>query len=117
LRFVFGSCAVQALDLVDNRSVTCLTSPSGRTAFQVAGGSGRLYTCFTACHYCPCPAFGFTVLRRNDGLLCKHLLGIYLSQAMGLTHQESVSDQQISTLLAGGDDARWCRAVQKTVLM
>ncbi|KAK0132121.1 Zinc finger SWIM domain-containing protein 7 [Merluccius polli] len=105
LKFVFGSCAVQALDLVDKHSVTCLSSPSGRKAFQVMGGSGRLYTCFTSCHYCPCPAFAYTVLRRNEGLLCKHLLGVYLSQAMGLTQQESISDQDISTLLAGGATA------------
>lgn len=36
---------------------------------QVIGGSGRLYTCFVSCHYCPCPAFAYTVLRRNEGLL------------------------------------------------
>ena len=35
LKFVFGSCAVQALDLVDKQSVTCLSSPSGRKAYQV----------------------------------------------------------------------------------
>ncbi|XP_041864046.1 zinc finger SWIM domain-containing protein 7 isoform X2 [Melanotaenia boesemani] len=69
LKFVFGSCALQALDLVDQRSVTCLSSPSGRKAFQVTGGSGRLYVCFLSCHYCPCPAFAYTVLRRNEGLL------------------------------------------------
>ncbi|CAL8277661.1 unnamed protein product [Arctogadus glacialis] len=102
LKFVFGSCAVQALDLVDKHSVTCLSSPSGRKVYQVTGGSGRLYTCFTSCHYCPCPAFAYAVLRRNDGLLCKHLLGVYLSQAMGLTQQESVSDKHITTLMAGG---------------
>ncbi|XP_061557864.1 zinc finger SWIM domain-containing protein 7 isoform X3 [Phycodurus eques] len=34
LKFVFGPCAIQALDLVDRRSVTCLSSPSGRKAFQ-----------------------------------------------------------------------------------
>lgn len=37
--------------------------------FQVTGGSGRLYTCFLSCHYCPCPAFAYSVLRRNDGLV------------------------------------------------
>uniref|UniRef100_A0A3B3DCM0 Uncharacterized protein n=1 Tax=Oryzias melastigma TaxID=30732 RepID=A0A3B3DCM0_ORYME len=34
LKFVFGSCALLALDLVDQRSVICLSSPSGRQAFQ-----------------------------------------------------------------------------------
>ncbi|XP_030601471.1 zinc finger SWIM domain-containing protein 7 [Archocentrus centrarchus] len=101
LKFVFGSCALQALDLVDQHSVTCLTSPSGRKAFQVTGGSGRLYTCFLSCHYCPCPAFAYSVLRRNDALLCKHILAVYLCQAMAVTQQESVSDQQMSVLLSG----------------
>uniref|UniRef100_A0A4W6EQ86 Zinc finger, SWIM-type containing 7 n=1 Tax=Lates calcarifer TaxID=8187 RepID=A0A4W6EQ86_LATCA len=101
LKFVFGPCALQALDLVDQHSVTCLSSPSGRKAFQVMGGSGRLYTCFLSCHYCPCPAFAYTVLRRNEGLLCKHILAAYLCQAMGVTQQESVSDQQMSMLLSG----------------
>ncbi|XP_036975816.1 zinc finger SWIM domain-containing protein 7 [Acanthopagrus latus] len=101
LKFVFGPCALPALDLVDQRSVTCLSSPSGRKAFQVTGGSGRLYTCFVSCHYCPCPAFAYTVLRRNEGLLCKHILAVYLCQAMGVTQQYSVSDQEMSALLSG----------------
>ncbi|KAI9514041.1 Zinc finger SWIM domain-containing protein 7 [Dissostichus eleginoides] len=101
LKFVFGPCALQALDLVDQHSVTCLSSPSGRKAFQVIGGSGRLYTCFVSCHYCPCPAFAYAVLRRNEGPLCKHILAVYLCQAMAVTQQESVSDQQMSALLSG----------------
>uniref|UniRef100_A0A8C2Q730 Zinc finger, SWIM-type containing 7 n=1 Tax=Cyprinus carpio TaxID=7962 RepID=A0A8C2Q730_CYPCA len=105
LRFVFGPCALQALDLVDQRSVTCVSSPSGRDAFQVLGGSGRLYTCFTSCHYCPCPAFSFTALRRNKSLMCKHLLAACLSQAMGLCQQEQVSDQQMTHILSGQTEA------------
>ncbi|XP_019940993.1 zinc finger SWIM domain-containing protein 7 [Paralichthys olivaceus] len=104
LKFVFGPCALRALDLVDRRSVTCLSSPSGRKVFQVSGDSGRLYTCFVSCHYCSCPAFAYTVLRRNEGLLCKHILAAYLCQAMGVTQQESVSDQHMSMLLSGTAD-------------
>ncbi|KAM9788718.1 zinc finger SWIM domain-containing protein 7 [Neosynchiropus ocellatus] len=100
LKFVFGPCALQALDLVDQRSVTCLSSPSGRKAFQVTGGSGHLYTCFVSCHYCPCPAFAYSVLRRNESLLCKHILAVYLCQAMGLCQLDNVSNQQMSMLLA-----------------
>ncbi|KAM7398429.1 hypothetical protein PAMA_006374 [Pampus argenteus] len=85
LKFVFGSCALQALDLVDQRSVTCLSSPSGRKAFQVMGGAGRLYTCFLSCHYCPCPAFAYTVLRRNEGLL--------VSLRQTVTHREDYVSQ------------------------
>ncbi|XP_041741557.2 zinc finger SWIM domain-containing protein 7 [Coregonus clupeaformis] len=101
LRFVFGSCALQSLDLVDQRSVTCVSSPSGRRAYQVIGGSGLLYTCYTSCHYCSCPAFAYAVLRRNESLLCKHILAAYLSQAMGLSQQETLSDQQMSSILSG----------------
>ncbi|XP_061817959.2 zinc finger SWIM domain-containing protein 7 [Nerophis lumbriciformis] len=101
LTFVFGQWAVQALDLVDQHSVTCLSSPSGRKAFQVTGGSGCLYTCFASCHYCPCPAFAYMVLRRNKGLLCKHILAVYLCEAMGVTHTQSVPDQQMTVLLSG----------------
>lgn len=101
LKFVFGPCALQALDLVDQRSVTCVSSPSGRRAFQVTGGSGRMYTCFVSCHFCPCPAFAYKVLRRNEGLLCKHILAVYLSQAMGVTQQDCMSDEEMTTLLSG----------------
>uniref|UniRef100_A0A8C3QJK7 Uncharacterized protein n=2 Tax=Cyanoderma ruficeps TaxID=181631 RepID=A0A8C3QJK7_9PASS len=34
LKFIFGPCAVPALDLVDQRSVTRLRAPSGRTLYQ-----------------------------------------------------------------------------------
>uniref|UniRef100_A0A8C9T7X2 Zinc finger, SWIM-type containing 7 n=1 Tax=Scleropages formosus TaxID=113540 RepID=A0A8C9T7X2_SCLFO len=72
LKFMFGSSALHALDLVDHRSVTCLSSPSGRKVFQVVGASGNFYTCYISVHYCPCPAFAFSVLRRNESLLVKH---------------------------------------------
>uniref|UniRef100_A0A8C8GY42 SWIM-type domain-containing protein n=1 Tax=Oncorhynchus tshawytscha TaxID=74940 RepID=A0A8C8GY42_ONCTS len=85
-RFVFGSCALQALDLVDQRSVTCVSSSSGWTAYQWC-------TCYTSCHYCPCPAFTYTVLRKNKSLLCKHILMAYLSHAMGLSQQDSYTNK------------------------
>lgn len=44
---------------------------NGMIFLQVIGASGSLYTCFTSCHYCPCPAFAYTVLRRNEGLLVR----------------------------------------------
>ncbi|KAG5203419.1 zinc finger SWIM domain-containing protein 7 isoform X2 [Ovis aries] len=71
LKFVFGSSAVQALDLVDRQSVTLISSPSGRRVYQVLGSSGRTYTCLASCHYCSCPAFAFSVLRKGDSLLVR----------------------------------------------
>nr|XP_029527726.1 zinc finger SWIM domain-containing protein 7-like [Oncorhynchus nerka] len=97
IRFVFGSCALQALDLVDQRSVTCVSSSSGWTAYQVGSGTGRWCTCYTSCHYCPCPAFTYTVLRKNESLLCKHILVAYLSHAMGLSQQDNYTNPKTDT--------------------
>ncbi|XP_023983520.1 zinc finger SWIM domain-containing protein 7 [Physeter macrocephalus] len=99
LKFVFGSSAVQALDLVDRQSVTLISSPSGRRVYQVLGSSGRTYVCLASCHYCSCPAFAFSVLRKSDSLLCKHLLAVYLSQVMRTCQQLSVSDKQLTDVL------------------
>uniref|UniRef100_A0A674HJ48 Zinc finger SWIM-type containing 7 n=1 Tax=Taeniopygia guttata TaxID=59729 RepID=A0A674HJ48_TAEGU len=69
LKFIFGPAAVPALDLVDQRSVTRLRSPSGRILYQVLGSSGKLYTCYSSCHFCTCPAFEFSVLQKSESLL------------------------------------------------
>ncbi|XP_064351388.1 zinc finger SWIM domain-containing protein 7 isoform X2 [Camelus dromedarius] len=99
LKFVFGSSAVQALDLVDRQSITLISSPSGRRVYQVLGSSGKTYTCLASCHYCSCPAFAFSVLRKSDSLLCKHLLAVYLSQVTSTCQQLSVSDKQLTDIL------------------
>ncbi|XP_010609759.2 zinc finger SWIM domain-containing protein 7 isoform X1 [Fukomys damarensis] len=99
LKFVFGSSAIQALDLVDRQSVTLISSPSGRRVYQVLGSSGKTYTCLASCHFCSCPAFAFSVLRKSDSLLCKHLLAVYLSQVMRTCQQLSVSDKQLTDIL------------------
>ncbi|KAF6300204.1 zinc finger SWIM-type containing 7 [Rhinolophus ferrumequinum] len=99
LKFIFGSSAIQALDLVDQQSVTLISSPSGRQVYQVLGSSGKTYICLASCHYCSCPAFAFSVLRKGDSLLCKHLLAVYLSQVMRTCQQLSVSDKQLTEIL------------------
>uniref|UniRef100_A0A8C3WJJ2 Zinc finger SWIM-type containing 7 n=1 Tax=Catagonus wagneri TaxID=51154 RepID=A0A8C3WJJ2_9CETA len=99
LKFVFGSSAIQALDLADRQSITLISSPSGRCIYQVLGSSGKTYMCLASCHYCSCPAFAFSVLQTGDNLLCKHLLAVYLSQAMRTCQQLSVSDKQLTDML------------------
>ncbi|XP_037583165.1 zinc finger SWIM domain-containing protein 7 isoform X2 [Cebus imitator] len=99
LKFLFGSSATQALDLVDRQSITLISSPSGRRVYQVLGSSGKTYTCLASCHYCSCPAFAFSVLRKSDSILCKHLLAVYLSQVMRTCQQLSVSDKQLTDIL------------------
>ncbi|XP_078278270.1 zinc finger SWIM domain-containing protein 7 [Rhinoraja longicauda] len=104
LKFVFGPPVLQALELVDQRSVTLVDSPSGRSLYQVVGSSGRVYRCFSSCLYCSCAAFMYSVLRRNDHILCKHLLAVYLCQAMGTLRQLRVSNHQLTDLLQPKDE-------------
>ncbi|KAL8199016.1 UNVERIFIED_CONTAM: Zinc finger SWIM domain-containing protein 7 [Gekko kuhli] len=66
---------------------------------DVLGSSGKPYTCYASCHFCSCPAFAFSVLRKSDSLLCKHLLAIYLSQALGTCQELTVSNKQLTSLL------------------
>ncbi|KAM8955936.1 zinc finger SWIM domain-containing protein 7 isoform 1-T1 [Lycaon pictus] len=99
LKFIFGPSAIQALDLVDRQSITLISSPSGRRVYQVLGSSGETYTCLASCHYCSCPAFAFSVLRKSDSLLCKHLLAVYVSQVMRTCRQLKVSDKQLTDIL------------------
>lgn len=53
------------------------------------------------CYWCWC------CLRSHFSFFqCKHILAVYLSQAMGVTQQEAVSDRHMSTLLSGAE-ATW----------
>uniref|UniRef100_UPI00358EC6AD zinc finger SWIM domain-containing protein 7 n=1 Tax=Myxine glutinosa TaxID=7769 RepID=UPI00358EC6AD len=100
LAFVFGAPTIPALDLVDNRSVSRLLSPSGRYAYQVLGRSGAVYTCLANSLYCSCPAFFYSVVRKSDVLLCKHLLAAHVSEALGQCTEVLVSDSTMAELMA-----------------
>ncbi|NXO26632.1 ZSWM7 protein, partial [Cisticola juncidis] len=104
LKFIFGPSAVPALDLVDQCSVTRVRAPSGRILYQVLGNSGKLYTCYSSCHYCTCPAFEFSVLQKSESLLCKHILAVYLSQALGACQDLAVSDEQLTNILLAEEE-------------
>ncbi|XP_071179091.1 zinc finger SWIM domain-containing protein 7-like isoform X1 [Mytilus edulis] len=99
LSFVYQSSLLPALDLVDHRNVSHMTSPSGRSIYQVIGSSGTPYTCFTTSFYCSCPAFRYSVLMKDDHLMCKHVLAIKLSEAMKLTKELAITDDEMATLL------------------
>ncbi|NXS24810.1 ZSWM7 protein, partial [Mystacornis crossleyi] len=71
---------------------------------QVLGSSGKLYTCYSSCHFCTCPAFEFSVLQKSESLLCKHILAVYLSQAMGACQELSVSEEQLTNILLAEEE-------------
>ncbi|KAJ7416435.1 Zinc finger SWIM domain-containing protein 7 [Willisornis vidua] len=71
---------------------------------RVLGSSGKLYTCYSSCHFCTCPAFGFSVLQKSESLLCKHILAVYLSQALGACQELPVSEEQLTGILLAEEE-------------
>ena len=47
-----------------------------------------MYNCFTSSNYCSCPSYVYTVLVREDALLCKHALAVQLARAMAAGRRE-----------------------------
>ncbi|XP_064620320.1 zinc finger SWIM domain-containing protein 7-like [Lineus longissimus] len=100
LNFVFQASLLPALDLVDNKCVTHISSPNGRTVYQVIGSSGTPYTLCETVNFCCCPAYRYAVLKREDQMMCKHFLAMKLSEALGVCKQEEVTDKEMVSLLA-----------------
>lgn len=103
LQFVFQAPLLPALDLIDRKSVTLIRCPSGRKVYQVSGSSGTPYTCFATSSFCSCPAYKFSVLKRGDTVMCKHLLAIRLSESMEEFKQYDVSDQEMASIITHMD--------------
>ena len=82
LSFVFQHALLPAFELLDQRAVCHYSCPSGRELYRVRGSGGRMYSCFTSSNYCSCPSFVYTVLVREDALLCKHALAVQLARAL-----------------------------------
>lgn len=99
LHFVFRQPLLHALDLLDRGVVTHVTSPSGRELYQVKGSSGD-YTCLPRVGYCSCLSFVYTVLLREEALMCKHLLAVQLSIAMESSITKHVTDKQFAEILS-----------------
>ena len=100
LQVVFGTSLLPALDLVDRRAVCHVTSTSGRELYIVTSGN-NCYICVFDSVSCSCPSFTYGVLVRGDLLLCKHLLAVQLSRALGTVTVETVNDKQFISLLSG----------------
>lgn len=122
LLFVFQTPLHQAFDLLDQGSVSRYFCPAGRELYRVKGSGGHTYTCLTSSNYCSCPSFVYTVLVKEDALLCKHVLAVQLARAIGVgkksTSQEEkgersglpaieefcISDEEFGKLLMSGSD-------------
>lgn len=105
LHFLFHQTLVQAFDLVDRRQVVHYICPSGRELYCVQGSGQRTYTCLASSNYCSCPSFVYSVLVREDSLMCKHMLAVQLARAMSASEETTVCDEEFAKLL-GTDGQR-----------
>ena len=96
---LFPSTLLPALDLVDHKAVIELKSTSGRCIYEVAGISEGSYCCLLETNYCPCTSFQYSVLTKDDSLMCKHLLAVHISIALGLVSYIGVTNQALTESL------------------
>ncbi|KAL9981974.1 hypothetical protein ACROYT_G010750 [Oculina patagonica] len=102
LHFVFHQPLLHALDLVDQKNITKLTTPSGRVLYQVVGSSNQLYNCLITGDFCTCPSYTFTVLVKMESLMCKHLLAIHLAEALGECRNRTITDEDFVAYMCYG---------------
>lgn len=101
LHSVFQQPLLHALDLIDKNSVTHYVCPSGRELYLVQASSGnKVYTCLVSSNYCSCPSFVYSVVLREDFLMCKHVLAVQLARAMGRYKKEEIVGEEMARLLA-----------------
>ncbi|KAI9565790.1 hypothetical protein GHT06_009585 [Daphnia sinensis] len=98
LHTLFPLQSVTALDLIDHRSVSLLTSPSGRKIYSCLGSLGTPYLISYTGFTCTCPSY-----RHNldaEHVWCPHLLAVQLSIAMGIVQQKQVTEDVMKTMLS-----------------
>ena len=99
LYFIFRQPLLQALDLLDRAAVTHVTCPSGRELYRVKGSKGE-YTCLLSVGHCNCLSFVYTVLLREEAVMCKHLLAANLSRATRTALSKHVTDTEYAKILS-----------------
>ena len=101
LHFTLQTPLEHALDLVDKESVTRLVNRScpEHFVFQVVGNSGTIYTCFPETIFCTCPFFKFSVLRKEDFVMCKHVIAARLSLCLNACKDVEAASNDLAKLL------------------
>ena len=78
----FSTSLLPAWDLVDHKAVIKLRSTSGRCVYEVAGVSEERYPCLWEADFCPCTSFHYSVLTKEEAIMCKHLLAEHICIAL-----------------------------------
>lgn len=98
LHTLFPLQSVTALDLIDHRSVSLLTSPSGRKIYSCLGSLCTPYLIPYTGFTCTCPSYRHNL--NSENLWCPHLLAVQLSIAMDIVQQKQVTEDVMKTLLS-----------------
>ena len=93
----FPNHSVAALDLCDHRSITLITSPSGRKIYSCTGSTGTPYLLSYTGFLCSCPIFKASIEESN--MWCKHLVALQLSLAMEIVPTRVVSEEAIKDMI------------------
>ena len=66
---------------------------------SVTGSSGTAYTCFPESDFCTCPFYKFSVMRKEEFVLCKHAIASRLALCFETCKDVEVSPADFATLL------------------
>ena len=91
LSAVFGPTLIDALELLDKKSINEIISPaSNRRLYQVRGTSGINYIILPNSWRCSCPAFVQNTILNSQSITCKHVLAAKLIEVF----EEATSDTE-----------------------
>lgn len=102
LNCMFSSTLPSALQIVDQKCVTCLLGSNGRMFYKVKGSSGISYLVLSSAFYCTCQSFLYTVLKKKSTLICKHILAVHIAQALNSTETVHLDEKNFSLQLLNG---------------
>ena len=97
---LFGDMTVSAFSILDNEGVTKFCSPSNSSVYQVIGSNENIYTCLKEESYCNCLSFQNNNILKGSHFLCKHLLAVLVSSALGTAKIVPSTEQTINILLS-----------------
>ncbi|ORX89013.1 hypothetical protein K493DRAFT_319050 [Basidiobolus meristosporus CBS 931.73] len=80
-----------------------MVCPSQRKLYQIADPEIEESVLY---EYCNCPTFLQEVVIYKRGTLCKHLLAIRLSEALGSCNEVAISDKEFVDILCARHMAR-----------
>ena len=63
------------------------------------------FSCYSPSFTHSCPSFVYTVLVKEDCLLCKHMLAVQLARALGQCKEVTISDEEMGQLLCSDESA------------